>query len=172
MKLKLLFAGAAVAAGTAMPATAETEFKIGVAASAYSGDDVTLPAATVRATAFFNNHFGVEGEASFGIGQDEIDDVELELSSAFAGYVIGRLPVGEQLSFHARLGYGTSTFTGSIQGFGSADVDVDGVSAGIGGEFNLNTNHGLRLDYTRFEADEDGFEGGVDVFSLGYVFTF
>ncbi|MEM9740135.1 MAG: outer membrane beta-barrel protein [Pseudomonadota bacterium] len=145
MDYKLILFGAAVAVGITTPAQAETEFKVSASIAAFNGEGATLPAATIRGTAFFTENFGVEGEGSFGIGQDEIEGIDIELDSAFA-----RLPAGEQLSLHASLGYGTSRFSGSVDEVGSADVDVGGFSGGIGAEYNFTAKQGIRANDTHF----------------------
>jgi outer membrane immunogenic protein len=169
--MKLAIATVAVAA-LAGAAHAESEFYINGGYSAFDGEGATLDGITARGGVFFNDYFGVEGEASFGLGEDEIEPgVDLELSNQFAGYVIGRLPLGENFDLFARAGYGSAEFDVSSGDLGGS-ADVDGFAGGVGGQFFFTEQFGVRGEYTRFEADDEDLDGGLDVFSVSAVFRF
>lgn len=169
--MKLAIASLAALA-IAAPAMAEPQFYINGGYTALDGDDATLSALTARGGAFFNEYFGVEGEFSIGLGEEDIGGgASIELDNQYAAYVIGKAPLSPQFDVFARLGYGQATFSASA-GTVSGDVDVDGFSAGFGGQYFFTDQVGVRGEYTRFEADDDQLDGGADVFSISAVIRF
>lgn len=178
----------AAAAFAAPAATAQTEFNVSGGYSAFDGDGATLDAITARGALFFNENFGLEGEFSFGIGEDDlggasIDGVsvssEIELSSQFAGYVVGRLPLAPNFELLGRIGYGTAEFDvsatasdGMSVATASDSADLDGFAAGVGAQYFFTDSFGIRGDYTRFEADDDQIDGGLDTYTIAAVFRF
>ena len=163
---------AAVFACAAPAALAETTFYGNIGYSAFDGDGGTLSAITARGGAQFTPNFGAEIEGSFGAGGEEFDGVDLDLSNQFGAYAVGYLPLGESFNLLGRIGYGTATIEGSVPGLGSADVDLNGVLVGLGGEYMFTKNMGVRGDYTRFEANDDDIDGGVDIFAISAVYKF
>lgn len=170
--MKLALATVAVAA-LAGAAHAETSFYVNGGYSAFDGDGATLNGLTVRGGAFFNEYFGVEGEFSFGVGEEELDfESTIELSNQYGGYVIGKMPVGENFDVFGRVGYGSAEFEATVDSIGSGSVDVDGFAYGVGGQFFFTENFGVRGEYTRFEADDEQLDGGLDTYSISAVFRF
>lgn len=169
MKFALaLLAGVAIAGS----AVAEPEFNLSGGYTILDGDDGSLGAITGRGTVFFNQNFGFEGEASFGVQDEDVGVGTLELNNQLAAFGIAKLPVNEQFDVFGRVGYGTSEFEASIPGVGSDSADVDGFMFGGGAQYFFTPTFGVRGDYTRFEADEDGFDGGADQFAISAVFRF
>ena len=136
----------------------------------------------------FNDYFGVEGQAGFGIVDDEVSELGVDADVGvdyFAGaFGVLRAPVSPQFDVFARGGYYFSQFgvdgTDGVTNF-DEDLDVDGFAIGAGGQFNfgLNMENSIRLEYTYLDADEgsvDGqdveLDGGADVFSLSYIRRF
>jgi hypothetical protein len=175
-----------LAAISVAPATAQ-EFMASGAASVYDDGDMQLNAATARGAVFFTQNFGVEGEFSFGAGDERLGNiagvatnVKAGLGNDFAGYVIGRLPINDRFQLLGRLGYGSTEIEveANFVGIGqaSASDDVGGFRYGVGALLNFTPEYGLRADITRIEMDESdsGIEvdGGVNVYSLGMFLKF
>lgn len=131
-------------------------------------DGAKLGALTARGTYFFTNHLGVEGEASFGIQDDDLGIGTVELSNSFGAFGVVRAPISEQFQLHGRLGYATSEFEASVPGLGSASADVDGVAYGVGAKYFITERFGLRGDFTKYDGDD----GDADVFSVAAVLRF
>lgn len=117
----------------------------------------------------FNEFFGVEGEASFGISDDETDGIETGVDLAYGGYAIARYPVAPNLEVFGRVGYHA---TDVEQSFGtvSDSVTVDGIAFGGGAQYFFTQNDGIRLEYTH--RDFDGDFGNAEIYSVSYVRNF
>jgi len=170
MKLALVTVAVAALAGAA---NAESSFYVNGGYSAFDGDGATLNGLTARGGVFFNDYFGVEGEISFGLGEEELEPgADIELSNQYGGYVIGKLPAGENFDVFGRIGYGSAEFDVNVDGVGSGSADVDGFAFGVGGQFFFTENFGIRGEYTRFEAEDEDLDGGLDTYSVSAVFRF
>ena len=130
-----------------------------------------------------NDFFAIEGEIGFGLGGDEFDrvvpidvlgtpvNVDANISGDVDNYYIafarGILPIADQFDIFARIGYGEATGEASVVGMvagltgaGSVSDNVSGVAYGVGGQYNLTANDGIRADYTRLDD--------TDIISLAY----
>jgi len=166
MKAVLVTAAGLAMAGTA---AAEPEWFGAVGYTAYDdGDFDTISAATVRGGVTVTPNLGFEVDASFGIDGAEAAGAEIEIGTAVSGYIVGRLPVSPQVDVLGRAGYGTIDF--DVSGFGgSGSIDVNGFALGVGGEFKVNDRLSIRADYTRFEADDDQIDGGINTYGIAIV---
>ena len=160
MKLKLALAAAvaALAAPAVMTASAQDA---GVYVSGgytqFDGDGGgDVGALTGRVGVGFGRYFAVEGEASFGIS----DDDGLELDNQLGAFVVGKLPVASTFDIFGRVG--VSRIETSPGG------DADGLAYGAGGEFHLTSKDSIRGDWTRHDYDE----GEADAYSISYVRRF
>ncbi|MEO1188314.1 MAG: porin family protein [Pseudomonadota bacterium] len=163
----------ALALGLAMsPAViAESELYVNGGVSSFSTDDANISAFTARGGVWFNDLIGTEIEASFGLGADDIDGVDIELENAFGGYLVAKYPVLPRVDVLGRLGYTTGEFQSATNGV--TDADADGFAFGLGGEVMITNALGLRGDYTRIEpSDDDGLDGGINVFAITGVYKF
>ncbi|MBI5942173.1 MAG: porin family protein [Caulobacterales bacterium] len=160
---KLLIAASAAALSLAAPALANAQEVYGTIGYANVDiDPVNLGAIQGRLGVNFNSHFGIEGEAAFGVADDEILGATVELSSTYGAFLVARMPVSENVDIFVR------------GGFASGDVDVAGTSAsddggayGAGLQAMFTDNDGVRFDYTRYD-----FGGDADVWSVAYVRKF
>lgn len=166
------------------------DFFAGVGFSAVDGDGATLTAPTVRGSVFFNEYLGVEAEYSFGSADEFLGstgssslsiDSFIALEAQYALFAVGRIPLTDDLSVLGRIGYGatelSATFKASsadplLNGSYSDTEKVDGYSVGVAAQYMVTDRFGLRGDYTRFEATEESFDGGLDVYSIGGVVQF
>lgn len=171
--MKKLIAFAAVAAAAAAPTAAVAQGQLYGSAgyTHFDGDGASPGALTGRVGVRLNPNIGIEGEASFGVFDDEVNigglDVDVGVENAFAGYLVGFLPVSDQVDLFGRLGYGTATIEGSAGGI-TVEDDVDGVAFGVGGQYFVTPQLGIRADYTRIDGDE----GEADTFGVSAAFRF
>lgn len=131
-------------------------------------DGAKVGAITGRGTYFFTNNLGVEGEASFGVKDDDFGPGKIELSNSFGAFGVVRAPISEQFHLHGRVGYATSELEVSVPGLGSGTGDFDGVAYGVGAKYFITEQFGLRGDFTKFDGDD----GDADVLSVGAVMRF
>lgn len=134
-----------------------------------------------------NKYFAVEGEIGFGVSGDSVDrnipvdvlgqtvgvdtTVDLDIDNYYIGFARAIYPVSDKFDIFARIGYGEASVSGDAVGsFGgitamaSADEDESGVAFGVGAQFNLDDQNGIRGDYTRLED--------TNIISLSYTRKF
>jgi len=149
--------------------------------------DTVLGAVTGRVGAQLNRFVGVEGELSLGVVEDE-DSGELalggavapftattKLNNAYAGYVVGSVPVSERIDFFGRIGLGHAEVeaearAASLNLAETVSAGGDFFALGVGGRFMFDDRNGVRADYTRYELFDDG--GNLDSVSISYVRKF
>ena len=171
-----------ILAAAAVSALAAPAFAQSVQGPSYYGtlgysqldhSDGDLGAVTGRIGAKFSPYIGVEGEASVGIKDDDFTiagvDGKLEHEYDAAAYVVGTLPVTQNLELFARGGYGTTKIKAEIAGI---DEDADGESwnYGAGANYYFDGQNGVRADWTRRDFEDDA--GEADVYSVSYVRRF
>ncbi|MCA8900045.1 MAG: porin family protein [Hyphomonas sp.] len=166
--MKFVFAALAAATIAAPFALAQGNLELGAAYSNYDADGADLGALTARGTYFFSPYAGVEGEASFGVADDDVGASTVELDNSFAAFGVVKAPVAEQVDVFARAGYATSEYNVSTPGLGSASGDDDGFAYGVGAKVFLTDRFGLRGDFTRYDGDDVD----ADVISVGGVVRF
>lgn len=134
--------------------------------------DGNLGAVTGRLGARLSPNFAVEGEASFGVRDDDITvaavPVKVEHNYDAAVYAVGILPVTPNFELFGRLGYGTTEIEAEAAGV-TARGDSESWNYGLGGQWSPDGQNGVRGDWTRRDF-RDG--GEADVWSLSYVRRF
>ena len=115
----------------------------------------------------FSPHLAVEGEASFGVKDDHVGAVKVELDHEVGVFGVASLLVTPQFDIFARLGYGQVRASASVPGVQVA-ADEEGVAFGAGAQFMLTPKFGVRGDDTRLEGRDDG----VDAVSASAVVEF
>ena len=161
--MKMVLASIAAIA-MAAPALAQGEVELGAAYSNFDADGADLGALTARGTYFFNPHVGVEGEASFGIDDDDVGAATVELDNSLAAFGVVQAPVTDRVDLFARAGYATNEYNVSVPGVGSDD----GFAYGVGAKVFLTDRFGLRGDFTKYDGDDTE----ADVISVGGVMKF
>jgi len=120
----------------------------------------------------FNDYFGIEGQAAFGIVDDTEDffgeEFSVGIDSAFGGFGVVRFPLAESFDIFGRVGYQTTKVGASGGGVSDSD-SFDGLALGAGGQYFFTDNDGIRLEYTYLDAPEGG---NGNVISLSYVRNF
>lgn len=160
----LLIAASAAALSLAAPALAHAETSV-YGTIGYANidiDPVNLGAIQGRLGVDITPNFAIEGEAAFGVADDEILGISVELTSSYGLFAVGKLPVSENVDVFVR------------GGFASGEVDIggtsgseDGAAYGAGIQAFFTPNDGVRFDYTRYD-----FGGDADVWSIAYVRKF
>jgi outer membrane immunogenic protein len=140
----------------------------------FDSDNGNLGAITGRLGYDFTPNLGVEGEASFGVKDDDFTvagvDGSLEHEYDAAVYGVAKLPVNPNLELFGRLGYGTTSVKTDIAGF-SASEDGDSINYGVGANYFIDGQNGIRADWTR--RDFRGDNGGeADTYGLSFVRRF
>jgi len=119
-------------------------------------------------------HFGVEGELSGGVKDDNIDTAgvrsNLEQTHSAAVYGVGFLPLTPNLDLLARLGYGNTQFKTRLAG-AESKFDADSVNYGIGAQYRFDDHNGVRVDYTR-QQFRDNDAADANVLSIGFARKF
>lgn len=138
------------------------------------GGDATLGAITGRVNAKVSRFIGVEGEASFGVKDDDVSfggvDGSLEHEYDAAAYVVGTLPISPNFEVFGRVGYGTTSIKADVAGF-TASEDGESVNYGAGANYFFDGRNGVRADWTRRDFQED--DGGeLDTYGVSYVRRF
>jgi len=166
MNKTLIAAAAAAAALVAAPAMAQdgqSYMNIGYGHIDIEGID--LGAATIRVGTKVHQYFGVELEASMGVNDEGPAGFETSLGQSGAIYAVGHFPVGEQFDLMARAGWGRSKY--EVAGFSATDSSWN---YGVAGQFNIDENQGVRVDWTRHDFED--FSTEADVYSVSYVRKF
>ncbi len=165
----ILIAAAAAAALLAAPALAQAQDTT-VYASAGLGvidaSPVKLGVATFRVGANFTPVFGVEAEGSLGVSGDKILGVDVDLNSEYGAFVTLRHAIGEKGSLIGRVGYASAEIEASA-GPVSVTDDQSGMAFGLGVQGEIGSNSAIRLDWTRYNFDED-----ADAITVSFVHTF
>jgi outer membrane immunogenic protein len=180
--MKAILCAAAVAVATMASSAASAQvfpgFYVNVGyghwTSDEGGDDITLGTITGRVGARFMPFLGVEGEASFGIDDDEIDfgtgsSADVSLQNDFAAFLVGFFPISPQADLFARIGYGNLSTEVKSGGF-TDEGDDDQFRVGVGGQFFFNRMAGVRADYTNIGWIDSDLD--IDIFSLALVLRF
>lgn len=94
--------------------------------------------------------------------------------------LVGILPINESFSVFGKLGYHwddvnakAAAISGGTGVAISEDYSGNDFKFGVGAEYNINKNVGLRLEFERYNSLADGSSGtDVDVASLGMAYRF
>ena len=136
-------------------------------------DGADLGAITGRVGARLSPNFAVEGEGSFGVRDDDVRvgpvNTKGEHQYDAAVYGVGVLPVSPNFELFGRLGYGTTKVKASAAGVSASD-DGESFNYGLGGNYFIDAQNGLRADWTRRDFRDGG--GEADTYGLSYVRRF
>jgi len=124
----------------------------------------------------FNKYLGVEGEYT-GIGKvtDKVSGTVKGDAASIAA--IGFLPLNDEFNLYGKLGVATIKTKVSSSLAPMNDDTRTSVTYGLGGEYNVNKNIGIRLGWDHYSAavkdvtsSKDNF--GANVVSVGAVYNF
>lgn len=175
--MKASFAAAAAAAALAVctPASAEIYGSIGGGFQSIDFDSVggataTVGALTGRVGWKSARWFGVEADATYGVGSDRAHEtlpVKVKLQGAAFAYGVAFLPANERFDFIARLGYGRQQAEVSGPGV-KEDTGDDAFAYGAGAQLKVSDKNRLRFDYTRIDVED----APIDSVTFSYVRSF
>jgi outer membrane immunogenic protein len=167
MKAILATAAAAAAIAIAAPAAAQVQADASIGYSHVDADDANLGAITGR-LGVRSGWLGAEGEVSVGVGDDDVGAAKVKLDNQWAIYGKAIAPIQDSFDVFARVGYGESRVETTLAGVSSKNTDQSW-NYGVGAEWFLDAQNGVRADYTRHNFDENE---DADVWSLSYVRKF
>jgi outer membrane immunogenic protein len=139
----------------------------------YTGIDAAhtdLSAVDGRIGARFGAHFGVEGEAAFGVGHENAGaGTNVRLNDEEAIYGVGYLPINPKVDLFARIGYGHQDFhfSGAFPGHENADS----FNYGAGAQYFWDGKDGVRGEYTRVDSQGHGVPD-ANTWGINYVRKF
>ncbi len=163
---------AALLATLAAPTALAQEFQIsGGAEHLFDTEDneFAFTGMTGKGSYFFNEHFGVEAEATLPMnGMDNYDGTPTNyaLNSQFGAHFVGRKSVGASGEIFGRIGYrqgsleatGTRSFTFNGTTFNlDGPINYEGASLGVGYSHFFNEKIGLRGEVTTSTSPLDDF---------------
>lgn len=138
------------------------------------GDDTDLGAVTGRVGARLHRYFGVEAEGSVGVNDDDVTVGAVtgttEEKFDVAAYGVATLPVTDRFDVFGRVGYGTTRIQTEVAGV-SDSASTESVNYGVGANYYLDGQNGLRADYTRRDF-RGSASGEADTYGLSYVRRF
>jgi outer membrane immunogenic protein len=163
-----------IAAPAMAQSIASPQWSGSVGYTVLDADDAHLGAITGRVTAKVNPYFGFEGEASFGVKDDDVTfggvTAEIDHEYDAAAYLVGSVPVSPNFELFGRVGYGTTQIKADVAGF-SVREDGTSVNYGAGANYFFDARNGVRADWTRRDFTDDN-GGKVDTYGLSYVRRF
>lgn len=168
MKTLLLASAAAIVAAAGASAQDTGNVYLGAGYTYVDVDGVEFDALNLRGGYDFNQYFAVEGEALIGLGDEEVSGVDVSLEYLVGAYAKAQYPLNEQFSVFGRLGYAYTEVEGSAGGVTVSD-DTDGFAYGVGGEWAFAGPNAIRVEYTRYEFEDDG---EADTFGASYIRRF
>ena len=137
--------------------------------------DVDLGAITGHAGYDINEYLAVEGEAGFGVQDEEASgggiSAELSLNYLVGAYGKAKYPLQDNIDLYARAGLVNAELEATVTGGGetaSESQSETGFGYGVGADAYFGPNSGLRVDYTRYDIEDVE----ANAFSIGYKFRF
>jgi len=124
----------------------------------------------------FNKYLGVEGQYT-GIGKvtDKVSGTAKGDAASLTG--VGFLPLNDNFNLYGKLGVAVAKTTVSSSLAPMGDATRTAVTYGLGGEYNLNKNIGMRLGWDHYNAAVDMSSNNknnvnANVVSVGAVYNF
>ncbi len=134
--------------------------------------DVDLGAITAHGGFDFNENFGIEGEAAFGVADEDFSDginsASIDLSYLVGVYGKVQMPVGENVNLFARAGLVNAELDVEVTGLGTTSESDTGAGFGVGGTFAFSERMFVRGDYTRYDIED--LEADAFTVALGAKF--
>ena len=124
----------------------------------------------------FNKYIGVEGEYT-GVGKvtDKVSGTAKGDAASIAA--IGFLPLNDEFSLYGKVGVATAKTTVSSNLAPMADATHTAATYGVGAEYNLNKNIGIRLGWDHYnmavvDVGNKEINVNANVISLGAEYHF
>jgi outer membrane immunogenic protein len=170
----LIFGASVLAVASAASAqTANTAWYGGGGLATSEAGDADLKVLQGRLGYQIVPHFGLEAEAGLGLNKDDVtvgaSTLNAKVRNEFAVYGVGRIAIAPKIDVFARAGLGTTDIEGAGVA-GSHIVDGQSFNVGLGGEYHLDDQNGLRLDWSRKNFQHSDVD--ADTVAVGYVRRF
>ena len=143
-------------------------------------DDVDFGAVTGRLAARVHPNLGAEAELNVGVSDEELelgggDRASAGLNYTAALFGVAYAPLSPNFEVFGRLGGGFGEVEAEVSGpsFGGTFNETDDggfIAFGAGAQYYFDGQNGLRVDYTRYDGDDDGIE--LDTVSASYTRRF
>ena len=181
MRKMMLLAAAAAVVGT--PALAQSNNESmwsmdnarGYGSLGYTHfDNTSTGSVTGRMGIDLNRYMAVETEVGVGVKDKDFEMNGIEGTTKHewdaAGYVVGKVPLGENFQLHARGGYGHTELKQTVA---ERTTDIGGQHwvYGAGAEYKFDADNGIRADWTRRDFRSDNKED-IDTYGVSYVRRF
>lgn len=151
---------------SASQASAETSYYFGGNFAALEADydiiddDASLPVIYGRFGAQFNEYVSVEGRLGFGVGDDDVRylgvDINTEIDSLLGIYARAGAPVSDKVYPYVIAGYTRGEATASVEGFSTSGSNND-ISFGVGIDIGIDDVFSANIEYMNW-FDSDGTE--------------
>ena len=188
MKLKSIISMGVVAGAALFAASAQAEgWYVGADAgrsstgTIYPGLNMTKSTDTVGGVFLgyqFNRNWGVEGFYS-GAGKFSAVGGATSVSGKTDVYgldLIGTLPLADAFSLYGRLGYANAKTSASSSPAGYSGSNRGAATYGLGGEYDVTPQVGVRLGWDRYGADVSNAgvtnNFNINVWSVGILYKF
>ena len=133
-------------------------FQYGLVTYSENGFPDAEPTALVgRYGTFVNDNVAVEGRFGFGLQDDTVFGIDVEVDTFFGIYGVFHASSNSDTSFYGVLGFTKGELTFSVPGF-SISEDDSGLSYGFGVDINsFNIEYMLYMDETDFDVSAISF---------------
>jgi len=161
---------------------ADTGFYVGASVGQATSGDCNLPSCDDSDTSYrvfggyqFNRHLAVEGGYA-PLGEVSGGNLKLE-TNAWDLVGVGIWPFNPQFSVYGKLGFYSAE--AKLSGTFSGKKTSTDLTYGVGGQFNVTPNLGLRLEWQRYSGIEapqvlnvGGGDTDIDTVNLGVLWKF
>lgn len=135
-------------------------------------DDLSLVTGYARFGARFDDYFSLEWRIGTGLQDDDIDvlgvNSEVSLDLFYGAYVLGGLPVTEDIYPYVLIGY-TQAEVELNSRDSSDEYEEHDVSFGVGINFDVSNQFAINLEYLQY-LKEDGVELSGPALGVLYYF--
>ena len=168
---KCLFLTAILCSSSALAASGDSYFGGGYHLGKYEED--SIPSASPTAIKleygkYFTDNIAVEGQFSFGLGDDTISadgiNIDLELKQAISLFVKGDLNLSETVNLYGLLGFTKGKLKASASEFDFSVTESDsGLSYGAGIELNTANGLNFSVEYLMYLSEDTYDYSGVNL---------
>lgn len=119
-----------------------------------------------------NSNFAVEVEyLDLGEAKDGTDGYD---TNGYSISAVGTFPIDSQFSLFGKLGYAMITTEGTGTAAGGPDVDSDDFAYGLGAQYNISPEVGIRLGWDKYKLDDStlNVKGDISLISVSGLIKF
>lgn len=149
----------------ASAASAQENVYVNAGVTQHHTKDTDTASITGKVGTQINQYFGVEAEGGFGVSEDTVQGVKYKNKGDLGAYAVGTAPVNDKFSVLGRVGYHHTWAEAKAAGLKVKDDDGS-FAAGVGAQYMIDAQNGIRADYTRYTDQK------TDNFGVSYVRKF